>query len=95
MAKLKKTSTSDTKNSDDWYPTDEEFAQFRPIEEVDPALLAAFEKGTLRRRGRPALPNKREVVSLRLEPEIISAFRASGAGWQTRINALLREHMPR
>jgi uncharacterized protein (DUF4415 family) len=36
----------------------------------------------------------RVSIHLRVEPEVYEAWRASGAGWQTRINALLREHKP-
>jgi uncharacterized protein (DUF4415 family) len=45
--------------------------------------------------GRPAKEDKKVSVHLRIDPEVRDAFRASGAGWQTRINALLRDHMPR
>ena len=42
-----------------------------------------------RRPGRPTGSNK-ELVSLRLDSEILNAFRASGAGWQTKINEVLK-----
>jgi uncharacterized protein (DUF4415 family) len=32
-------------------------------------------------------------VSLRLDPDVIEAFRAGGSGWQSRINAALRKHL--
>ena len=82
----KKPSGDDT----DWYPTDEEFAAFRPIAEVDPDLLAAHQAGTLKKRGRPPLAQKKEVVSLRLDAEILAAFKAKGRGWQTELNKFLR-----
>jgi uncharacterized protein (DUF4415 family) len=31
------------------------------------------------------------MVSLRLERDVLAALRATGRGWQTRVNALLRE----
>jgi uncharacterized protein (DUF4415 family) len=43
------------------------------------------------KRGRPKLTAPREMVSLRLEPDVVAALRATGRGWQTRVNALLRE----
>jgi uncharacterized protein (DUF4415 family) len=47
-----------------------------------------------RRRGRP-VGSKQAVtkapVKLRLDPEIVETFRASGAGWQTRMNAALAD----
>lgn len=39
-------------------------------------------------------PNKRpakEQVAIRLDPEVVGALRASGPGWQTRVNAALKE----
>jgi hypothetical protein len=39
-------------------------------------------------------PNKKptkEQVAIRLDPEVVGAFRASGPGWQTRVNAALKE----
>jgi uncharacterized protein (DUF4415 family) len=45
-------------------------------------------------RGRPPLPAPKHLVSLRLDPSVIAGFRASGPGWQSRINAVLRENLP-
>lgn len=42
------------------------------------------------RRGRPPLANRKQAVSLRLDPDVIEQFRATGPGWQTRINDALR-----
>jgi uncharacterized protein (DUF4415 family) len=39
-------------------------------------------------------PNKRptkEQVAIRLDPEVLGAFRAGGPGWQTRMNNALKE----
>jgi uncharacterized protein (DUF4415 family) len=47
------------------------------------------------RRGRPPKPEteRKELVSLRLSPEVLNWFRTSGPGWQSRIEALLRKHV--
>ena len=46
-----------------------------------------------RRRGRPvgslAVVTK-QPVKLRLDPDVLAALRATGDGWQTRINDMLR-----
>ena len=42
------------------------------------------------RRGRPPGSTKR-LVSLRLDQAVLDAFRASGPGWQSRINQALRK----
>jgi uncharacterized protein (DUF4415 family) len=44
-----------------------------------------------RRRGRPAAAVKNVPISLRVEPAVLAAFQGSGPGWQTRMNAALRE----
>ena len=39
-------------------------------------------------------PGKRapkEVINIRLSPEVLSAFRATGSGWQTRVDGALRD----
>jgi uncharacterized protein (DUF4415 family) len=58
-----------------------------------------FESATLRqgnkviRRGRPSLPidERKKAITLRLDPGVIEAYRATGAGWQARINEDLRK----
>jgi uncharacterized protein (DUF4415 family) len=46
--------------------------------------------GKLVRRGRPPLANPKQAVKLRLDADVLTAYRKTGAGWQTRINADLR-----
>ena len=41
-------------------------------------------------RGRPTLPVTKVSTTLRLDPDILAAYRATGPGWQGRINADLR-----
>lgn len=48
--------------------------------------------GTLRRMVRPPLGAAvKKQVTLRLASEVIEAFRAGGAGWQSRMNDALRK----
>ncbi|GHC91411.1 hypothetical protein GCM10007320_40390 [Pseudorhodoferax aquiterrae] len=67
--------------------TAEDLAAFRPAHEVLPAGLQA----TLgvRRRGPQKEPTK-AVTTLRLDPDILAALKATGPGWQTRVNDALR-----
>jgi uncharacterized protein (DUF4415 family) len=46
--------------------------------------------GKIVRRGRPPGSDKR-LVSLRLDQAVVDHFRASGPGWQTRMNEALRK----
>jgi uncharacterized protein (DUF4415 family) len=46
------------------------------------------------RRGRPPLGSEAKVPqSLRLSREVLEHFRATGPGWQARIDAVLRRHV--
>lgn len=47
--------------------------------------------GTWTRPGRPPAENPKRQVTLRLDPDVIEKFRATGKGWQSRINAELRK----
>ena len=46
------------------------------------------------RRGRPALPPEARKVTLnmRADRDVVEAFKATGDGWQTRINEILRAY---
>lgn len=43
------------------------------------------------RKGRPPKESPKVAVKLRLDPDVLSVLRATGAGWQTRVNTILRE----
>lgn len=42
------------------------------------------------RRGRPPSDNPKQALKLRIDPDVVEYFRATGPGWQTRINDTLR-----
>lgn len=44
---------------------------------------------TALKRGRPRLERPKVQVTLRLDADVVEAFRASGSGWQSRINDAL------
>jgi uncharacterized protein (DUF4415 family) len=43
-----------------------------------------------RKVGRPRSLTRKVALKLRLDPDVVEAFRATGPGWQTKINATLR-----
>ncbi len=47
--------------------------------------------GTLTKAGRPRLEKPKAQITLRLDQDVIAKFRASGPGWQSRINEALRK----
>lgn len=66
----------------------------RPTSTRD-AAEAAFKKATTKPADlplpKPAVPHAREMVSLRLDRDILDHFQADGPGWQDRINDALRK----
>ena len=58
---------------------------------VSPGGGVSATLGALRKaRGRNRNPIK-EQVAIRLDPEVLAAFRADGPGWQTRVNTALKD----
>jgi len=55
----------------------------------DAADLKAGE--TVVRRGRPRGAANKQQVAIRLDQDVIARFKASGAGWQTRMNDALKD----
>ena len=49
-----------------------------------------YEGAVLKPRGRPRAASTKEPVNIRLDADVLAALRASGDGWQTRINDALR-----
>ena len=43
------------------------------------------------KRGRPVADITKERITIRLSPDVLRAFRATGAGWQTRVDAALKD----
>ncbi|WP_442487464.1 BrnA antitoxin family protein [Halomonas litopenaei] len=46
-----------------------------------------------RGRGRPPLERPKVAVKVRYDQDVIDTFRASGKGWQTRMNLALRRFL--
>lgn len=45
------------------------------------------------RRGRPPQDTHKVATTIRLSPEVLDRFRADGPGWQTRIDAALKDYI--
>lgn len=81
-------------------PTDEEDRKIREAVEHDPdtrllednsVKLVPFGKLKAARKGRPPSPAPKIPVNVRYSPEVVEAFRSTGAGWQTRMDAALKD----
>lgn len=79
-------------------PTKEEDAAITAAAMSDPDAVPFTDeeweaaKPTLRRgRGRPAGSGTKRQVTVRFDAEVVEAFRARGAGWQTKMNDALKD----
>jgi uncharacterized protein (DUF4415 family) len=70
--------------------TTADLAKFRPAHEVLPAEVQ--ESLGIRRRGPQKTPTK-VATTIRLSPEVVAYFRATGEGWQSRVDGALREYV--
>jgi uncharacterized protein (DUF4415 family) len=64
-----------------------DFAAARSLKTDMPVVVAATKRG----RGRPKVERPKERVSLRIDPKIVAAYKATGKGWQSRINEVLAQ----
>ena len=46
-------------------------------------------------RGRPKSPNPKQLVSVRYSQKVLEFFRATGEGWQSRMDGVLRQYVTR
>ena len=46
-------------------------------------------------RGRPKAAATKQLVSVRYSPEVLAYFKATGEGWQTRMDGVLRQYVIR
>ena len=66
--------------------TDKDFAKAKPFNEMFPEQHAS-----LRRRGRPNIVAPKEHIGFRLAADVVEAIRATGRGYNARVEKVLRE----
>ncbi len=68
-----------------------------PPEITDAWIAGAdlYDGKKLVRRGRPKLSSPRQLLSLRLPPQVIARWKATGPGWQTRMAEALEKSAPK
>jgi uncharacterized protein (DUF4415 family) len=75
--------------------TRNEIRDARPALDVISEVFGVHAADSIKRgRGRPPKSDKKINQTLRLDADVLQAYRQQGQGWQTRINQVLREHMP-
>lgn len=71
--------------------TAETFKRARPARDVVPKLFGGVvAEEMLKPRGRPKTGNARVAISIRLPPETLARWKATGSGWQTRMAEKLK-----
>ncbi len=65
-------------------PRDRAEAAFKKATTKTPELIPSAPKP-------PSIPGARELVSLRIDRDVLDHFQEGGPGWQERINAALRK----
>jgi len=90
------TTNADTARADKARAGKTDWAQLRALSDAQvtftedaPATTPADWADALAHRGLP-LPARKEQIALRVDADVLAWYRAQGAGWQTRMNAVLR-----
>ncbi|QBY01065.1 hypothetical protein E2K80_10275 [Rhodophyticola sp. CCM32] len=68
--------------------TDDQIASAKPFSEGFPEIAQKMRKNI---GGRPKSDSPKVPVSIRLDQDVIAKFKATGPGWQSRINEVLRK----
>ncbi|NPT62536.1 BrnA antitoxin family protein [Paraburkholderia elongata] len=74
--------------------TDAQLKRMRPARDALPTMVGEkAAAAVLRGPGRPSMPIDQHKVrtTIRLDPDVVDAFKETGAGWQSRMNDALRE----
>lgn len=72
------------------------FAKAKPASEVLPGVFgASAARRLLKPRGRPKSGTARTSISIRLPPDTLARWKATGPGWQTRMAEALDKAIPK
>jgi uncharacterized protein (DUF4415 family) len=88
MTKNKRAIRSDLKKVDAHVVRPEEYDEAPEL--TDAQVAGATVSIGIRPRGRPKSETRKEPISLRVDADVLDAFKSTGDGWQTRMNVILR-----
>ncbi len=71
--------------------SDAELNKYIPFSELPESLQKKL--SVMKKRGRPIAEVKKERITIRLSPQVTDYFRATGKGWQTRMDEALLEYI--
>lgn len=86
---MRKNASRPDKDNPEW--SEKEIRGARPLMEVLPPEAAAAVRRYRGQRGPQQRPTK-ELISLRVDRDVVAAYRATGTGWQTRANEALKAY---
>jgi uncharacterized protein (DUF4415 family) len=84
---------SDLNKIDAHIITPEEYEEIPELTDAFFAQADCHVGGKLIQRGRPKSKQRKVLLSIRYSPEVVNYFRATGAGWQSRMDEALKEWM--
>lgn len=61
------------------------------LSDPDAQPLTDAQLKAMRPMGRPRIASPKAPLTMRVDVDVLQALRSSGQGWQTRVNALLRD----
>ncbi|HLW93621.1 MAG TPA: BrnA antitoxin family protein [Roseiarcus sp.] len=93
MAKKKSDAATRLDDENPEWTRDEIKRALPALDAIDAVFGPKAADSLRRRRGRPAKPDRKINQTLRLDADVLDAYRQEGKGWQTRINQVLRENM--
>jgi uncharacterized protein (DUF4415 family) len=70
--------------------TEQDFTRAKPFEQVFPEQFKAWKK-----MGRPKVKNPKVHIGFRLAADIVAAVRATGKGYNARVEKVLRDALAR
>lgn len=69
------------------------FSEAKPASEAFAPETYAALVAMKRPRGRPKADETKVFIAIRLDADLLETFKATGKGWQTRVNAALRQYI--
>lgn len=78
-------------DADSWYVDAKTGELIGPDPAIEWPLSKTQVAKAVVRRGRPPKADRKQMTTLRLDPDLVEYFRKHGPGWQTRINDTLRK----
>lgn len=65
-------------------------SEYEELPELTDEMLA---RATMNRGGRPRSASSKVLLSVRYSPEVVAYFRATGEGWQARMDGVLKDYV--